>query len=376
MKKTHLSSEALSRALALRDLTDPAQGPHAMQLLLAEVVDALRARWGCAVEVRRAHPVVHVTDNYDALGYPADGAARDSRYTRYVTDDTLLRTQTSAMVPAALRELARQPARDTLLVCPGLVYRRDSVDRLHAAEPHQVDLWRLCPRDDDGPHALATTVLAAALPGCEWRATPTEHPYTREGLQLDVRDGDEWIEVGECGVASPALVARSGLSDVRGLAMGLGLDRLLMLRKGMPDIRLLRSTDVRVIAQLGDLSPWRALSRQPPVTRDLSLAVSPERAQAELLGDEVREALGTDAALVESVSLMSVTPALELSPAARGRIGLGEGQVNVLLRVVLRAVDRALTTAECNVLRDRLWRALHEGAVDVLTSAVSGRASR
>lgn len=356
-----LSAEALSRALALRDLTDPDQGPHAMQLLLAQLVDALAGRWACAVELRRAHAVVHVSDNYDALGYPPDGAARDSRYTRYVTADTLLRTQTSAMVPRALHELALRPPRDTLLVCPGLVYRRDSVDRLHAAEPHQVDLWRVHPRDDDGPLEQARALLTAVLPGREWRATPTQHPYTRDGLQLDVRDGDEWIEVGECGVASPEVLARAGLSNHRGLAMGLGLDRLLMLRKGLADIRLLRSTEARVVEQLRDLTPWRPLSRQPRSTRDLSLAVAPERARVELLGDAVREALGDDAALVESVSVLGTTPAAALPEVARARIGLGDGQVNVLVRVVLCAIDRTLTSSECNALRNRLWLALHEG---------------
>ena len=72
-----LSSDAYARALALRDLTDAAGGPHALQLLLAAIVYSLRQAWGCDVVVRRGSPVVLVEDNYTRLGYPADAAARD-----------------------------------------------------------------------------------------------------------------------------------------------------------------------------------------------------------------------------------------------------------------------------------------------------------
>src|SRR5687767_9386199 len=97
-----IDSAQLCSALALRDFTDPAQGPHAMQLLLDQVVAALAARWGCAVRVHRALPVVSARDNYDRLYYPPDGVARDARHTRWLGADVLLRTQTSAMIPPLL----------------------------------------------------------------------------------------------------------------------------------------------------------------------------------------------------------------------------------------------------------------------------------
>src|SRR5438552_624400 len=97
-----ISTTVLLRALALRDLTDPAQGPHAMQVLL----DQIHAAIGAPVRVHRGSPIVSVTENYDALGYPRDAIARDTRYTRYVCDTAVLRTQTSAMLPP-LRSRAR-----------------------------------------------------------------------------------------------------------------------------------------------------------------------------------------------------------------------------------------------------------------------------
>ena len=139
----YLTEDQLARALTLADLTDPAYGPHCMQHLVAGATGALRERWRCPVLVHRAERVVAVTDNYDALGYPPDGPARESRYTRYVDAGRLLRSQTSAAVPSALRALAPTAPDDVLVCAPGLVYRRDAIDRLHVGEPHQLDLWRV-----------------------------------------------------------------------------------------------------------------------------------------------------------------------------------------------------------------------------------------
>jgi phenylalanyl-tRNA synthetase alpha chain len=366
MPQQILSPEAVAHALAVRDLTDPAQGPHAVQQVLGAAVAALAGAWGCPARIERAHPVIPVADNYDRLHYRSDGAARDARYTRYVSSHEVLRTQTSAMIPRLLRRLAREPhaPADVLLACPGVVYRRDAIDRLHAAEPHQLDLWRVRRGAPLGPadlDELIARVAAAVAPGRELRAVPAEHPYTVAGRQLDVRVDGAWVEIGECGLALPALLAEAGLpEDATGLAMGLGLDRLVMIAKGLPDIRLLRATDPRIAAQLADLAPWRPVSRHPPVRRDLSVAVD-GAAGAEDLGDRVREALGPRADGVEAVEVLSETPCEALPAAACARMGMAPGQKNVLLRVTLRALGRTLTDAEANALRDAIYAAVHRG---------------
>ena len=84
-----------------------------------------------------------MVDNYDRLRYPKDGPARAIKYTRYVCDTALLRTSTSAIIPRALEALKDKLGDENLIVCPGLVYRRDSIDRLHLGEIHQMDLWRI-----------------------------------------------------------------------------------------------------------------------------------------------------------------------------------------------------------------------------------------
>jgi len=364
-----LSADALARSMAVRDLTDPAQGPHALQLLVDRIVQSLAGRWGSAVRLHRASPIVSVADNYDRLRYPPDGAARDARYTRYVTRDTLLRTQTSAMIPPLLRQVAERPdevALDTLLVCPGVVYRRDAIDRLHTGEPHQVDLWRLTMAHLGQGDLLdmVAAVVDAALPGTPWRTVPAEHPYTLDGVQVDVETAQGWVEVGECGLAHPAILgdARLDPSTYSGLAMGLGLDRLLMLAKGIDDIRLLRSTDPRVTAQMLDLTPYRPVSNQPPIRRDLSLAVEDSRTLEEL-GDRVRSALGVRAEQVEAVEVVSEAPGSALPESAAARLGLAPGQKNVLVRLTIRDLQRTLTHDEANEIRDLVYAALHEGTV-------------
>jgi phenylalanyl-tRNA synthetase alpha chain len=358
-----LSPDHVAAALALRDLTDPAQGPHAVGLLLDAAVDALATRWGSTVRVLRSSPAVSVEDNYDRLGYPVSAITREARYSRYLGDTVMLRSHTTAGVPPALRALAAEPdpPADLLLVLPGLVYRRDVIDRMHVGEPHQVDLWRIVQGDVDLEDML-DTVVEAVLPGARWRAVAARHPYTEHGRQVDVRVGDDWVELAECGLAAPHVLATAGLDPGRwrGLALGMGLDRAVMMRKGVPDIRLLRATDPRIAEQMLDLTPWRTVSMLPAVRRDLSI-VAAAGVDDELLGDRARAALGIDADVLESLTLLARTPHEQLPAPARTRLGTEPGQDNLLLRLVLRPLDRTLTDAEANVVRNRVYAALHEG---------------
>jgi phenylalanyl-tRNA synthetase alpha chain len=369
-RRTLLDAHDLARALAVRDLTDPDQGPHAIQLVVAGILAALGAAWPSEIRLSRSRPLVPVEDNYSRLGYRPDAVTRDARYTRYVSETCMLRSHTSAGVPPALRRLAGEATHgtaemDVLVACPGVVYRRDAVDRTHTGTPHQLDLWRVVSgrrMTGDDLAEMIRIAVAAVLPDAEYRTVPATHPYTVDGLQVDVRSGGTWVEIGECGLAAPHVLDGGGLDAgrVTGLAMGLGLDRLVMLRKGVPDIRLLRADDERISSQMLDLASYRPVSQHPPVRRDLSLAVAAD-ADEETLGDQVRTALGAQADAVEEVRLVGATPVAALPPAAVARLGARPGQQNVLLRVCLRHPSRSLTDDEANLLRDRMYAALHAG---------------
>ena len=362
-----LTAEELHAALSLRDLADPSQGPHAIQLVVDSIRTALGRAWPYTeIWTRRDHPVVPLADNYDNLGYAAGAVTREARYTRYASAGEVLRSHTSAMIPPALRELAASDASDVLMVCAGICYRRDSVDWQHTGTPHQLDLWRISRNVTLGEPELEEMIarlVETVLPGQTYRTVPAVHPYTTHGRQIDVLLDDQWIEIGECGVASPEVLRKAGLDERwTGLAMGPGLDRLLMLRKGIRDIRLLRSTDPRVAEQMLDLLPYKEVSAMPAVRRDLSIVVGKDvDLSPEVLGDRVREALGADADAAESVEVRAETSYDDLPEAARTRLQLTPGQRNVLIRLILRPLDRTLTDPEANHLRDRVYTTLHEG---------------
>jgi phenylalanyl-tRNA synthetase alpha chain len=357
-----LTAAQLARDLALTDLTDPSDGPHAIQLLVEAAVTALTSAWGCEARWCRGPRIVPIADNYDDLGYQPEAVTRAARYTRYVDGRRMLRSHSTAMVPPALRRLAADPPDDVLLVCPGIVYRRDAIDRQHSATPHQLDLWRVSarPLGDDAMDEMITVLLDALAPARRSRQQSRQHPYTSGGRQVDVAHAGGWMEVWECGLADPGVLARAGLPSRSGLALGMGLDRLLMLRKEIPDIRLLRSDDPRVASQLRDLGRYRPVSAMPAVRRDLSVAVGPDE-DDETLGDRIRDTLGADADCVEDVAILSSTSWEDLPEAAAARLGARPGQRNLLVRVVLRHLERSLTDDEANSLRDRIYAAIHQG---------------
>jgi phenylalanyl-tRNA synthetase alpha chain len=209
---------------------------------------------------------------------------------------------------------------------------------------------------------MIRAVTEAMLPGAPVRLDPAVHPYTQGGLEVHAQVNGRWVEVLECGLAAPAVLEAAGLADRSGLAMGIGLDRMLMLRKGIEDIRVLRSDDPRIAKQMLNLDPWHAVSSQPAIQRDLSIAVA-TTASAEELGDKVRGVLGNRSDALEEISVMSETSWWDLSVAARRRLGMTANQKNVLLRLVIRDLSRTLTSVQANELRDEVYAALHEGSV-------------
>lgn len=369
---TYISPRDLCQDLEIRDLSDPAKGQHSMQALLSDVINSLETTWNLTAETIRVSPVVAVEDNYDRLGFDPNAITRDRKYSRYLGPTVMLRSHTSASIPWLLRnQVSAGEIYNRFVALPGLVYRRDAIDRTHVGTPHQVDLWRMSSRtvlDDGDLESMVATVVEAVLPGATWRSVPNPHPYTRSGRQIDVHVDGEWLELAECGLVADHVFERTGLDPTHwsGLALGMGLDRALMLRKGIDDIRLLRADDPRIAQQMLDLEPWRPVSMNPPVRRDLSIVLD-EHDDVDVLGDQVRRALGDRADDLESVDLRDVTPYDTLPASARERLQLKQGQVNALVRVVLRPLATTFTDAEANALRDAIYLAIHKGPVLEMT---------
>jgi phenylalanyl-tRNA synthetase alpha chain len=210
---------------------------------------------------------------------------------------------------------------------------------------------------------LVGDILKSAVPDNHWIYSDSPHHYTEGGIEVNVLNDGVPVEVLECGRIAKSLLERLKIdsSSHGGLALGMGLDRLTMLRKGIPDIRLLRDQNVRVQAQMHDLNPWAPVSRLPSIARDISLAVTPGLSE-EVLTERMLLAAGDCAAWIEEMQVKGRWQIPDLPNQAIERLGLLPGQENVLLHVVLRDCSRSITTAEANALYAKIQSALHEGA--------------
>ena len=334
---------------------------HAISLMVQEITGSLSGYPNPTIS--RGTPTVSAWENYDALHYPKEHPAKSPRYTHWIDETTLWRTQMTSALP----NLLRRTSADTTWLCPGMVWRRDVIDRTHVGTPHQMDIWMIRKGKTamDELTQMIERVVEGILPGVRWRANKTSHYYTVDGLEVEVEVNGHWMEILECGLAHPEILDEAGLSGWSGLAMGLGLDRAVMLRKGLPDIRLLRSEHPQIARQMENLSPWLPVSLQPSMKRDISIVVAAD-VQEEDLVETIQKLLGADASLIQEMTILSRTAHAGLPVQARERLGCAEGQDNLLVRIVLQSLGRTLTNDEANQIQKRLLIGLHQGSVSLL----------
>jgi len=290
-----ISEEALDKYLAIPDLTQSPQ-PHAIKMMYEKIAAYMRSTHPQSdVRVYRKDPIVTVEDNYDNLLIAADNISRSSTYTHYVDQTHLLRTHTSAHLPGILRGLAGQDDwEDVVILLPGLAYRRDVSDKKHVSEVHMLEMWRVVRNDAHQPIVkddlltVVRGVATTAAPGWQLRIVDTVHPYTEGGIEVNAVKGDRDIEILECGLIKAEILERAGLDPKAhsGWALGMGLDRLVMALKGLPDIRYLRSTNPKIAEQMANLEPYHEVSKQPAIKRDLSYCV-PQRYVEEDISDAI-----------------------------------------------------------------------------------------
>lgn len=355
--------------MALKDLTMPSSAPHAIHLLVCEILQGLHTRGWPAAELVEGPRIVSTSENYALLGYDPSEITLGSEHTRWIDESHLLRTQTTCQIPNALRAViqGRKPGEVKLIAAPGITFRRDTRDRWHCAEPHQMDIWVIGDASLSNRQALLRLVhdiLEIATPNESWIFSDSPHHYTDGGIEVNLLAKEKPVEVLECGCIARSLLERLGIDPELhgGLALGMGLDRLTMLRKGIPDIRLLRDEHPRVQVQMSDLQPWRPVSRLPSTSRDISLAVTPGLSE-EALTEKMLQAAGVHSGWIEEMTVKGRWAYEELPEKAIERLGLLPGQENVLLSVILRDSSRSIASEEANLLYGRIQGAMHEGAV-------------
>lgn len=365
------SPETIEKLLSVKDLTLPTENGEERNIIgkvYDQVIKKLTEHNFSDIHVVRDNPIVLAEDNFDSLLFSPGNPGRSATYTRYTDEDHVLRTHTSALIPQTFKNFKQEIDRSTF-VLPGLVYRRDVIDPRHLDVFHQIDIWTL---QDNVKHGkvtrenlleLARTVFEAACPDAEMIVYEAKHPYTVDGIEVYAKvDGVE-IEVFESGLAHPEVLKNCGIDPEKysGLALGMGIERLIMARKNLPDIRLIRSVDPRIIKQMSDMEPFKTVSDQPAISRDMSYIVNKNDSEEDICED-IRNVFGDQSDLLEEVKILERTPYETLHPVAREKLGATEGQDNVLVRIILRHPDKTLTKVEAADLYEMAYPKLHKGS--------------
>jgi phenylalanyl-tRNA synthetase alpha chain len=199
--------------------------------------------------------------NFEALNIPENHPARDDQDTFYITDNLLLRSQTSS-VQVHVMENKKPPIR---VISPGRVYRSDAVDATHSPLFHQVEGLAV----DKGitmadlKGTLETLMKKLYGDECKIRFRPHHFQFTEPSAEVDVMcfschgsgcrvcKGEGYIELLGAGMVHPKVLERCGIdsSVYSGFAFGLGLERIVMRRYNIHDMRLLYENDVRFLRQ-------------------------------------------------------------------------------------------------------------------------------
>jgi phenylalanyl-tRNA synthetase alpha chain len=245
-----------SKTSAKLDITLPGNQPkighnHIISQTVSEICE-ICARMG--FEVAYGPEVEDELHNFVALNIPDHHPARDPLDNFYLYPGAMLRSQTST-VQIRVMENTQPPVR---IIAPGRVYRPDTVDATHSFMFHQVEGLYV----DEGVTMadLKTTLdqFCKAYFGHEvqTRFRPSFFPFTEPSAEIDVLfhydDGStRWIELGGCGMVDPNVLQSVNYDPEKytGFAFGLGIERMVMRRHNIPDIRYLYESDVRFLHQ-------------------------------------------------------------------------------------------------------------------------------
>ena len=245
------------------DVTEPSKkvnlgSLHPITQIINEVEEIFL---GMGYEIADGPEVEKAIYNFDKLNTPADHPARDIQDTFYITEDIVLRSQTSP-VQARVMENKKPPIK---IICPGAVYRSDSVDATHSPVFHQVE-GLVVDKNISMTDLKGTLEMFAKKclgENTKIRFRPHHFPFTEPSAEADVScfvcggkgcrvcKGEGWIELLGCGMVHPNVLKNCGIDpeEYSGFAFGFGVERIAMAKFGIEDMRLLFENDVRFLKQ-------------------------------------------------------------------------------------------------------------------------------
>lgn len=264
-RTAEISAAESSRKLAAEKLDvtmpgtkHPLGKKHPLEIVLDEVKEIFL---GMGFEVATGPEVEYDYYNFEALNIPKDHPARDTQDTFYITPNILLRTQTSP-VQVRVMEKQKPPIR---IISPGRVYRSDAVDATHSPVFHQIEGLVVDKGVTMGDLKGTLAEFAKRLYGEDAvvRFRPHHFPFTEPSAEMDTMcfacggkgcrlcKGEGWIEILGCGMVHPKVLSNCGIDpeEYSGFAFGLGLERIVMRRFGIDDLRLFYENDQRFLNQ-------------------------------------------------------------------------------------------------------------------------------
>ena len=249
---------AAAKAASDFDVTLPGERPSIGRLHpITQVVNEFRELMGrFGFTVVDGPEIEDERHNFEALNIPEDHPARDPLDNFYVAcasklagGQVLLRSQTST-VQIRTMEQTRPPVR---IVSLGRVYRPDTIDATHSCMFHQMEGLLV---DRHVTMAQLKTVLSQFArsflgPDVEIRFRPSFFPFTEPSVEVDMKWGNSWMEIGGAGMVDPAVFEAVGYDpeEYTGFAFGLGIERFCMKHFGVDDIRRFYENDLRFLSQ-------------------------------------------------------------------------------------------------------------------------------
>ncbi len=264
-KQKELEKQELLRKLETEniDVTEPSKKVNLGSLHpITQIIDEVSEIFlGMGYEIADGPEVEKAIYNFDKLNTPPDHPARDVQDTFYITEDIVLRSQTSP-VQARVMENKKPPIK---IICPGAVYRSDSVDSTHSPVFHQVE-GLVVDKNISMTDLKGTLEMFAKKclgENTKLRFRPHHFPFTEPSAEVDVScfvcggkgcrvcKNEGWIELLGCGMVHPNVLKNCGIDPevYSGFAFGFGVERIAMAKFGIEDMRLLFENDIRFLKQ-------------------------------------------------------------------------------------------------------------------------------
>ncbi|MFL1677505.1 phenylalanine--tRNA ligase subunit alpha [Paenibacillus dendritiformis] len=253
-----LQAETIDVTLPGRPMAQGAA--HPLQKVIQEIEDIFI---GMGYTVAEGPEVEHDYYNFEALNLPKDHPARDMQDSFYITEELLMRTQTS---PVQVRTMEKMKGEVPVkIICPGRVYRRDDDDATHSFMFHQIEGLVIDKniRMSDLKGTLLQFMREMFGAHMQIRLRPSFFPFTEPSTEVDVtcmKCGGSgcrickqtgWIEILGAGMVHPRVLEMGGYDPevYTGFAFGMGVERIAMLKYGVDDIRHFYTNDLRFLQQ-------------------------------------------------------------------------------------------------------------------------------